>query len=496
MKIREHASRFTIYVFSGDIDHGAGVKVALAQAGYDAFFFEDRDRLLSRIAEKPPHVVVFAVHSVRGGMSDFFEGILKVNAEVRLIAIAKPEQTETLAAYNDHGLVDVLTDESEGLSARAVFAVDRACEHLYLMYQNEQLLEKIEAETSKKVEAEGAARAAGRQAARQGPPIEDRVKDYRSAASKEDVLRRFMQFAGGVPCLYLKWLPTVRSLVATHATTMDPDRMQGVGCQLQPAEAREFGTQVALGVVPPSLEEVLVKIFDGAPARLRPLFVAGLLEGVLAHPTTVDGAEKDRLHDEFSLMALAYSNFALEKRIETLETLDPVTEIPNRKFYAQKIREEWNRARRIRQPLSLVKVALDDFFELEQTLGEATRDTILRNVAQLLMKTSRNVDSLARTGQNEFALILPHAPRQGAMIRAERVRRLVESSQMVDNGLKISVSCGISEYPTLCMTDAELDATSTKALLHVADKGGNRLCLYKAPSTHRPEFEVTSEPGT
>lgn len=494
MRIREQASRFTTYVFDTGIEHGAGVKVALAQAGYDAFFFESLDTLYTRVGEKPPHIIVFPTESVRANMSDFFERLLKLNPEVRLIAIAKPDQTEALAAYNDYGLADILTDEAEGLPSRAVFAVDRACEKLYLTYQNEQLLEKWEQEKAKHLDTQNTARSSGEAAARVGPPLEDRIKDYRTAASKEDLLRRFMQIMGSTPCLFLKYLPTVRSLVVTHASTLDPDKLQGIGAQLQPAEAKDFATQVTLGVVPPSLEEVLVKIFEGSGSRLRPLFVKDLLEGVLAIPSNLPGADKNRLDDEFSLMALAYSALTLEKRVEVLETLDNVTEVTNRKFYQQRLKEEWNRSRRIRQPLSVVKIALDDFFELEQTLGENTRDTILRNVAQLLTKTSRNIDFVSRTGQNEFALILPHAPRQGAMIRAERVRRLVESSQMVDNGLKVSVSVGISEYPTLCMTDQELDVTSTKALLHVAEKGGNRLCLFKAPAHHQPEFEVAAEP--
>lgn len=502
MKIRDIASKFTVYVFANDIDHGAGIKVALTQAGYDSFFFEDRDRLISRVAEKAPHVLIFSTSATKSGLSDFVETVLKSNGEVRFIALAKPAQIEILAAYNDYGLVDVLTDESEGLAARAVFSVDRACEKLYLTYQNEQLIDRLDSDRAKLAEAERRAASLGQAeqeaAQRLGPPIEDRIKDYRSAAAKEDLLRRFMQIAGKTPCVFLKYLPTVRSLVLTHASTFDADGGQSVGCQLAPQEAKDFGSQVSLGVVVPSLDQLLREAFKFTQSRLLPLFVQGQLEGVFAHDASLAGAERDRLHDEFALLSLAYSNFALEKRIDALEVIDPVTEIHNRKAYTTKLQEEWARARRIRQPLCVVKLALDDFFELEQTLGESVRDSLLRQLAQLIVRTSRTNDTSCRTGLNEFGMILPHCNREGAMIRAERLRRIVESSQMLENGLKISVSLGISEYPGLCSTAQSLDETSTRALAHIMDKGGNRLCLFKAPADHRPDFTVaaTTEQGS
>jgi diguanylate cyclase (GGDEF)-like protein len=496
VKIRDHAAKFTVYVYAADIDIGAGIKVALAQAGYDAFFFEDRDTLFNRIQEKVPHIVIFPTSSLKDQLSDFVEKILKLNSEIRMILVAKPKQFGTLAAYNDYGVVDLLNEEMEGLAPRAAFAVDRACEGLYLQYQNEKLLDELNAQKGQLGQALQEATVSKGAAARMGPPLDERIKDYRSSESKEELLRKFMVNMGRVPCVFMKYLPSVRSLVVTHATGFEADRLQGVGCQLTNEEAKDFGTQISLGIVPPSLSALLMQAFQLPQSRLLPIFVGGRPDGLMAYPATLTPEEKDRLQDEFALMSLCYSNLTLEKRVDLLEIQDPVTEIYNRAFYLNRIKEEWTRARRIQQPLCVVKVALDDFFELEQTLGEATRDLLLKNVAQLIHKTSRTNDVTCRSGLNEFAMILPHAHRQGAMIRAERLRRIVESSQMLENGLKISISLGISEYPTLASSAETLDETSSKALAHIMDKGGNRLCLYKAPVDHKPEFEVVVEPGT
>lgn len=492
MKIRDFASQFTVYVFATDIDHGAGFKVALSQAGYDSYFFETADNLLSRLTEKPPHVVVFPVAALRTQkMSDFVERCLKAVPELKFVVIAKPEQTESLATYNDFGVEDVLTPEPQGLSNRVVFAVDRVCERLYMTYQNEQLLESWEQD--KKKWREAGAQAPAATAAGPTIDIEGRLKDYQSSGSKEDLLRKFTQYVSGIKCVYLKYLPMVRTLVMTHGTALSHPSQTEVGCPLKPEEAKDFSTQVTHGVVVPSLQAFLKTSFGIDSARLLPLFVAGQMEGVFAFASQISPEQRSLLSQEYALFSLAYSHFSLERRLDTLEVEDPVTGISNRKFYQARVLEEWTRARRLKQPLCVVKIAIDDFFEIEQTLGENTRDSLLKKLAQLIVQTSRTNDSSARTAMNEFAMILPHCSRQGAMIRAERLRRIIESTQMIENGLKVSISLGISEYPSLCSTVEALDESATKALAHIVNKGGNRLCLSKAPANHRPDFDVAVE---
>lgn len=484
MNMREISPEFTVYVYARDVEPGAAVKVGLARAGYDAHFFESSDSLLERVAAKAPHVVVFPTLSLTMGLSDFIEKILKLNGEIRFVLIAHTSQFETLSAYSDYGLVGIVADDAVALPERVQWTVDRACERLYLTYQNEQLLERVRrAEMAPVVPA---------QPPGSSFPVAERIADYGMAESKEELLQRYLIHWGDRRALFLKYLPSLASFVVTHASQIPSDSFQGVGCRLEGPEAKDLAVQLSLGVVPPSLAHLLKSAFQIEAPRLRSVMVSGRLEGVIASATASSEVET-ALSEEFALFSLAYTARALEKKIEALEVSDPVTEVYNRQFYFNRLQEEVSRARRIRQPISVVKLALDDFFELEQSLGEAARDQILKNLAQLIHKTSRTNDFTCRSGMNEFALILPHCNRQGAMIRAERLRRIVAGTQMMENGLKISVSLGISEYPTLCTTAEALDESSTKALAHIQDKGGNKLCLSKAPSDHVPDFAVPVE---
>lgn len=500
MNIRDVASQFSVYVFARDINLGAGVKVALSRAGYDAYFFEDQSAMIDRIASARPHFLVVSTASVRESLSSLVESVLNVSPETRFVFLARKDEFATLTAYGEYGLESFTTDEAEGLEARVVFSVDRACERLYLTYQNETLLDRLQEATARATQAEEKLKHAPSAApvvTAKSPTValDARIREYLSAASKEELLQKYMSLSTGAPLIYFKFLPTVKSLVVTHASAAGAESLNGVGCQLTPEEGKDFASQVTHGVVPPTLRKLLIEAFRLDEPILWPLFLGQGLEGVVALPKGLDPETLAGARDEFSLFTTLYANFAMERRLEALEVQDPVTEVFNRAFYQQRSRDEWNRARRIQQPLCVVKIALDDFYELEQALGEAARDGLLKNLAQLIVKTSRTNDITCRVGTNEFALVLPHCSRQGAMVRAERLRRYVESSQILENGLKISISLGISEYPSLCSTAEDLDASSSKALAHIMERGGNRLCLYKAPNDHRPEFDVRVEGG-
>ena len=495
MNIRDHSSQFTIYIFTTDVDQGASAKVYLSQAGYDAYFFQDPEALETRLKENAPHILIFSTAALGGALSDFVTHVQGINDDIRFIAITAISQFDILAQYNNFGFVDVISDEPAALESRIVWAVDRACEKLYLTYQNEQLFDDLQ--TSKKqVEEVHKAAVTSMKAA---PEVSDtiavstKIGQYRSAQSKEDMIQKYLNNIAGTLCVFFKFLPSVRSFVATHANGVEGQQIQGVGCQLESADVKDLGTQLAMGLLPARFNEMLVEAFHFNPPKALPLYGAQNLEGVFVYSGGLEKHAASQLTEEFALFSLCYSYLVLEKKVDSLEVQDFVTELYNRNYYVKLLGDEVSRARRLKQPVSVVKVAMDDFYEIESSLGEAVRDELLKSVATVIAKTSRSNDQSCRTAANEMAMILPHCSRKGAALRAERLRRIIEGTSFLDNGMKVSISLGISEYPSLCDSAKTLDESATKALSHIVDKGGNKICLYKAPETHRPEFEVPAE---
>lgn len=493
MNIRDYSSQFTVFVFTTDVDLGASAKVYLSQAGYDAYYFQDLETLEQRVRDNAPHLLVFSTSSLSGALSDFVSKVQEINDEIRFIAVSSIAQFDILAQYNSHGFVDVISDDPAALESRIVWAVDRACEKIYLTYQNEQLFDDLQASKEKVEEVHAAAVTSMKHAEPERSAMSSvsmRIADYRTAQSKEDLIQKYLNHLPDTLCIFFKFLPSVRSFVATHAHGIPTSDIQGVGVQLEAGDLKDLGSQMVMGLLPTRFSEMLVEAFHLNPPKALPLYAHSALEGVFVYSGGLSAAESTALGEEFSLMSLCYSNFALEKKVDSLEVQDFVTELFNRNYYQKVLADEVSRARRLKQPISVVKIALDDIYEIESSLGESVKDELLKSVATIITKTSRTNDVTCRTAANEMAMILPHCPKKGAALRAERLRRIIEGSSFMENGMKVSISLGISEYPSLCDSAKTLDESASKALLHITDKGGNKICLYKAPETHRPEFDV------
>jgi diguanylate cyclase (GGDEF)-like protein len=497
LNIRDHSSQFSVFVFMTDVDLGASVKVHLSQVGYDAYYFQDQDTVLERLRENPPHILVVATKALNGVLSDFVSEVQKINSEIRFIVISSLDQFTTLAQYNTLGFEDVLSQESVALENRIVWSVDRVCEKLFLTYQNEQLYDDLLATKEKEqseaqavqtlqVDIEEHKKTAGIQ-------VSLRLAEYRSAESKEEMIQKYLNLTSDFVCLYFKYLPSVQSFIATHASGVSASTIQGVGVQLDSSEVKLLEDQISLGLLPLRFTEMLREAFQYNPPKALPLYSHNMLEGVIVYSGHLAASQTQRLTEEFALFSLCYTNFILEKKVDSLEVQDFVTELYNRNYYFKVIEDEVQRSRRQKLPISVVKIAIDNFYELESSLGEFARDELLKSTATLTVKTSRSNDVTCRTAANEIALVLPNCTKKGAALRAERLRRIIEGAAFLDKGMRLTVSMGISEFPSLCDSGKTLDETSTKALIHIADRGGNKICLYKALESHKPEFLVPAD---
>ena len=121
----------------------------------------------------------------------------------------------------------------------------------------------------------------------------------------------------------------------------------------------------------------------------------------------------------------------LKKRTDLLEQLisiDGLTEVPNRRFFDQNFSQEWRRAIRQKQPISLIMLDVDHFKDFNDHYGHSRGDDCLREVARALSgQLRRSGDFVARYGGEEFAVVLPDTNLDAAQIMAERLRSGVET---------------------------------------------------------------------
>jgi diguanylate cyclase (GGDEF)-like protein len=183
----------------------------------------------------------------------------------------------------------------------------------------------------------------------------------------------------------------------------------------------------------------------------------------------------------------------LKNHLHGIETFDPVTQLLNRSTMVMRLNAEVVRARRIQLPLSLVIISLDQYRELLSEYGMDEAGIALRAIGKIIQPRSRVNDTLGRFGPEELALILPHTTCQGGAIKAERIRRLIAAadfSQLLPKYPKLTVSIGVSEYPSTCRDGEDLVATADDALWQIKNKVSNKVCVATPVSGFVPDFQV------
>ena len=158
----------------------------------------------------------------------------------------------------------------------------------------------------------------------------------------------------------------------------------------------------------------------------------------------------------------------------------------NRRSFEMQLDKDLLMATRLHQPLSLVMLDLDKFKQLNDSVGHDAGDAALRKLADCFRQELRGVDSAARFGGDEFALILPQAYSDGAMIVAERLRASIEQIEIPGFG-HLSASIGIATFPTQASSRANLMLAADAALYSAKRGGRNRVCIFE-PLEGDPEL--------
>ncbi len=218
------------------------------------------------------------------------------------------------------------------------------------------------------------------------------------------------------------------------------------------------------------------------PSAVVPLIFHERLIGALQ----ITAADQTRLWCENEILllgtvanqaAVAVNHASLFAQIQQQALTDALTGCYNRRSFEMQFDRELSMAKRQQQPLSLIMLDLDRFKQLNDSAGHDAGDGALRKLADCFKQELRGVDSAARFGGDEFALILPQAYPEGAQIIAERLRAQIESIHIPGFG-KLSASMGIATFPSHGETRTELVVAADAALYSAKRSGRNRVCVF------------------
>ncbi len=136
-----------------------------------------------------------------------------------------------------------------------------------------------------------------------------------------------------------------------------------------------------------------------------------------------------------------------QKFLEERAIRDGLTNLFTHRHFYERLEEEFSRAIRYNEPLSLILMDIDDFKRINDTFGHIRGDQVLRNIGRGIREVVRESDTPARYGGEEFSLLLPSTEIEGALEMAHRLRTLVRSLRF--EGLeesRVTVSIGVSTF--------------------------------------------------
>ncbi len=196
------------------------------------------------------------------------------------------------------------------------------------------------------------------------------------------------------------------------------------------------------------LSQLLETQLDLKKCEILPLEIRDRLVGILAYEKTLDILYREILFIFSRQAALTIDNAKLFAKVEEMALRDTLTGLYNRRYFLQILEYELNRSKRYRQPLSLIFLDIDHFKSINDTYGHSMGDQFLKQISQKLSSLFRTTDLVARYAGDEFVVILPSTPKEGAMILAQRIQQILGNYQMMVRGrtLQTSVSIGVDTY--------------------------------------------------
>jgi len=174
---------------------------------------------------------------------------------------------------------------------------------------------------------------------------------------------------------------------------------------------------------------------------------------------------------------------------------DSLTGLPNRTLFHDRVQQALVAARRAGAEFALLMMDLDRFKEINDTLGHASGDRLLLEVGRRLQGTLRAMDSIARLGGEEFALLLPGSSALSVLEAVERIRRAFERPFVLDGlPLQVEASVGIALYPA---HGADVNALIQRAdmAMYVAKNANSGHAIYdsREDSQASPSLTLVGE---
>ena len=490
MGIEKARDLFTVHrvgsrIIFGDLIDG------LERLGYLIDLFKDLDSYSEIYKTHPPHVLLIGAASLLESEDEYIR-FTKASPETHVFIFYESEEESNRLAKN-------IVDTAEGLfkySDQISFvtkALDLVLTNDYLKHKNEKIEKQMQS-TSTGITVVTKSLSLSEE------DFLNWVKELCASPGEEKIAYHYIKLLSdinkGVPTLFLKYFENHKTLVVTQSVNVDVKKISGMGIDFKKVRDEEYKKNHLKNPTKiKKIKEMLSNVFPGSYFKLDLVTVDNAIYGisVVALENEKSSYTKSDIHK--NIFETVYEKNILRQKLFNLSHLDESTRILNKDSLFGTLEEEVSRARRLKLPVSLLVFGIDKIDEIKKEVSSNEIEYLIKVIIKFMQKNSRVNDIIGRLGLSEFAVVLPHTSIEGASIKAERFRRLVENVPLkdkVDVDVKPTISVGVSEYPSTCSATDELLKTADDSYFESVSMGGNKVCVYTPNENFQPEYEIDS----
>jgi diguanylate cyclase (GGDEF)-like protein len=229
----------------------------------------------------------------------------------------------------------------------------------------------------------------------------------------------------------------------------------------------------------PFVPVILLTALDNIDSKLRGLSAGA--DEFLGKP--VNALELQiRLSSMLRIKRLTDQLELLNRNLAELATIDPLTQVANRRAVEERLEHEFQRENRYKRPFACVLVDIDHFKAVNDTYGHPVGDRVLVEVAAAIRESIRTTDLVARFGGEEFIIVAPETGTTAGRLMAERILRAIanRTRAKADQGLPgVTASLGVTSTEVKVENKAGLIANADAALYRAKHEGRNRVVVFE-----------------
>ncbi|MGE0764624.1 MAG: diguanylate cyclase [Bdellovibrionales bacterium] len=540
MSLQIPRAQYGIYLLDGREDRAQPTLELLREAGYQPQLFTTVEPLREALQSRPPHVILFHRSDEQNKVGEALKEFRQRLPESHFLILSSA--AGLAATWREWGNLIYDCVMAPPVHPRQMIrAIERAAERDAYLYRNEELNERLaaaealleapaELEPAKPVTIQDSIEnlreetqaflssvmeeVSETKIPQKNAPFADLVPpipefglnfDFGATWSRlikarqlEDLVHETVSALGeqcpDIPVIFLRHLPNRRCLVASvsHGLSVDAAKNLGLNLSEEPgfclSDLRH--PEKLMG-----LKEMARSLVRRDEVWVRPLELRDEIYGLFVVFASLADVPVQRLEAIVQVGNERGRLLDMQQYLHTIEIHDPATAVLNRATMEERLRGEIARSRRLQSPVSLLTISLDQYRDLLTHYGLEEAQMAVRALAKIIQPRSRANDILGRLTAEELGLILPHTACEGATIKAERLRKLIASAdfnRLIPRFPKLTVSIGVSEYPSCCRDVDDLFSTADDALWQVKNKVNNKVCVSTPVAGFVPDFQVLS----